>query len=75
MDKKLIEIDLGTLHTLVNCTKTRIEEEVKKYGVPKSILQVYLEAFERGNSLLAANGYNHWTREVYLDLKEKIYNR
>ena len=70
LDALLIEISRSELFEMVTAMINRAEVLVKMRA-PKIMVNQTIHRAEKFNKILKKSGYDHWNKEIFIDLKEK----
>ena len=70
LDALLVEISRAELFEMVTAMINRAEVLVNM-RVPKVLVSQTIRRAEKFNKILKNSGYEHWTKEKFIDLKEK----
>jgi hypothetical protein len=70
LDALLVEISRAELFEMVTAMINRAEVLVSMRA-PKVLVSQTIRRAEKFNKILKNSGYEHWTKEKFIDLKEK----
>lgn len=70
LDALMVEISRSELFEMVTAMINRAEVLVNMRA-PKVLVNQTIHRAEKFNKLLKKSGYDHWTKEKFIDLKEK----
>jgi hypothetical protein len=70
LDSLMVEISRSELFEMVSALVNRAEVLVSMRA-PKGLVNQTIHRAEKFNKILKKSGYDHWTKEKFIDLKKK----